>query len=100
MRTYRVKPGMREQFFAIFLAKSVPEHEKIGMKILGPFPSIDDPDLFFFMRGFPDLEARERMRQEFYGGHLWTTELEGVLMPMLEKYEAVVVEDADDRLCW
>jgi len=25
------------------------------MKIVGPFLSAEDPDVFFFMRGFPDL---------------------------------------------
>jgi hypothetical protein len=32
------------------------------MKILGPFVSVDDPDTFFFMRGFPDLASREPMK--------------------------------------
>jgi hypothetical protein len=29
------------------------------MKILGRFLSVEDPDTFFFMRGFPDLASRE-----------------------------------------
>lgn len=100
MRTYKVKPGMRAEFLAIFQAKSVPEHKKIGMGILGPFLSVEDPDVFFFMRGFPDLESRDQLKEQFYGGQLWKDELEGVMMPMLEKYDVVLVDDPDDRLCW
>ena len=29
------------------------------MKISGPFLSLEDPDTFFFMRGFPDLASRD-----------------------------------------
>src|SRR5712691_4967448 len=95
MRTYKTKPGMRSQFLAIFRSKSVPAHAEIGMKILGPFLSVEDPDTFFFMRGFPDLPSRGPMKAKFYEGELWKRELENVLLPMLEKYDVVVVEDAD-----
>jgi hypothetical protein len=100
MRTYKTKPGCRLQFLEIFASKSIPEHTKIGMKILGPFLSIEDPDTFFFLRGFPDKASREPMKAKFYEGELWKRELENVLMPMLEKYEAVVVEDADGLIQW
>src|SRR5229473_2396424 len=100
MRTYKTKPGKRSEFLEIFRSKSIPAHEEIGMKILGPFLSIEDADTFFFMRGFPDLASREPMKAKFYEGELWKRELENILMPMLENYEAVLVEDADDLVHW
>jgi hypothetical protein len=100
MRTYKTKPGSRTRFLEIFRSKSLPAHAEIGMKILGPFLSVEDPDAFFFMRGFPDLPSREPMKAKFYEGELWKSELERVLMPMLEKYEAVVVEDPDGLVHW
>ncbi|MFZ1032293.1 MAG: NIPSNAP family protein, partial [Candidatus Acidiferrales bacterium] len=87
MRTYKTKPGMRERFLEVFRAKSIPAHAEIGMKILGPFNSVEDADTFFFMRGFPDLESRELMKAKFYEGELWKSDLEHLLMPMLDKYE-------------
>lgn len=98
MRTYRTKPGKRDEFLRIFRTQSVPAHLEIGMKILGPFVSVDDPDVFFFMRGFPDLPSREPMRARFYEGELWKTQLEGVLLPMLEKYDVVLVDDPANLL--
>ncbi len=100
MRTYKTKPGCRSRFLEIFRGKSVPAHDQIGMKILGPFPSLEDPDIFFFMRGFPDLDSREPMKAKFYEGELWKHELENVLMPMLDKYEVVVVEDTEGLIRW
>jgi hypothetical protein len=100
MRTYKTKPGMRSRFLEIFRSKSIPSHTEIGIKILGPFLSVEDASTFFFMRGFPDMASREPMKAKFYEGELWKNELEKVLMPMLEKYEVVVVEDADDLIRW
>jgi len=100
MRTYRTKPAMRSTFLEIFRSKSVPAHAEIGVKILGPFLSIEDPDLFFFMRGFPDLASREPMKAKFYEGELWKRELENLLMPMLEKYEVVLVDDPEGLVRW
>jgi heme-degrading monooxygenase HmoA len=100
MRTYKVKPGRRADFLEVFQSKSIPAHTEIGIKILGPFLSVEDPDTFFFMRGFPDVASREPMKAKFYEGKLWKSELENILMPMLEKYEVVVVEDSDNLVRW
>src|SRR5262245_26586692 len=100
MRTYKLKAGKRSDFLRIFKTKSMPAHARIGMKILGPFLSVEDPDTFFFMRGFPDLASREPMKAQFYEGELWKRELEEILMPMLDKYEVVLVEDPEGQIRW
>ena len=100
MRTYRTKPGKRDEFLEVFRTRSVSAHHEIGMTILGPFLSIEDPDVFFFMRGFPDLASREPLKAKFYEGQLWKQELEQVLMPMLEKYDVVLVDDPDGLIRW
>lgn len=100
MRTYKTKPGRRAEFLEIFQTKSIPAHDEIGMKIVGPFLSIEDPDVFFFMRGFPDLASREPMKAKFYEGKLWKDELENLLMPMLEKWDVVLVDDPEKKVQW
>jgi NIPSNAP len=100
MRTYKLKTGKRAEFLEIFRTRSMPAHAEIGMKILGPWLSIEDPDTFFFMRGFPDLASRQPMKAKFYEGQLWKRELEQVLMPMIQKYDVVLVDDPDGLLRW
>ena len=100
MRTYKTQPGKRSQFIEVFRSKSIPAHRDIGMRILGPFLSIEDPDTFFFMRGFPDLPSREPMKARFYEGELWKRELESILLPMLDTYEVVLVDDPDGEVQW
>lgn len=100
MRTYKTRPGKRSSFLEVFRSRSIPAHAEIGMKVLGPFLSVEDPDTFFFMRGFPNLPSREPMKAKFYEGELWKSELENILIPMLEKYEVVVVDDPDALIHW
>src|ERR1700687_3390672 len=100
MRTYKTKPGKRAEFLEIFRSKSIPAHAEIGMKILGPFLSVEDPDTFFFMRGFPDLASREPLKALFYEGRLFQEELQTTLLPMLEKYDVVLVDDPTELVKW
>jgi hypothetical protein len=100
MRTYRTRPGMRARFLDIFREKSIPEHARLGIPILGPFPSVEDPDIFFFMRGFADEASRPATAARFYESRLWKEQLESVLMPMLAAYDVIVVEDPDGRIAW
>ena len=100
MRTYKLRPGKRAGFLEIFRTKSMPAHAEIGMKIFGPWLSIEDADTFFFMRGFPDLASREPMKAKFYEGELWKNELEQVLMPMIESYDVVLVDDPQGLVRW
>ena len=100
MRTYKTKPGRRADFLEVFYFLNNTANTEISMKILGPFLSVEDPDTFFFMRGFPDVASPEPMKARFYEGEPWKSELESILMPMLEKCEVVVVEDSEGLIRW
>jgi hypothetical protein len=100
MRTYKLKPDMRPRFLEIFRSKSIPEHRRLGMKITVPYVSVDDPDTLFFMRGFPDLASPTSSKAAFYEGTLWRQKLESVLMPMIDKYDVVVLDDTEHPIQW
>ncbi len=93
MRTYWTQPGKRDEFLEIFRTRSIPLHREIGMPIVGPFLGLENPDTFFFMRFFPTLESREALKARFYEGEPWTSELEQKLMPLLDRWEVILVED-------
>ena len=52
MRTYKLKAGKRDEFLDIFRHRSMPEHERLGMKILGPFLSVENADTFETVRRY------------------------------------------------
>jgi hypothetical protein len=94
VRSYRIKPGRREEFIRFFETRSIPALRSHGMKIMGPLLDLENPNKFVWMRSFPSLEAREQMKNAFYEGDLWKKELEAIAMPMLESYDVILCETA------
>ncbi len=92
VRSYRIKPGKREEFIKLFETRAIPAQRTYGMKVTGPFLDVENPNKFVFLRSFPSIEERERMRDAFYGGELWKNELEHLAMPLLESYDVILCE--------
>ena len=99
VRSYRIKPGRREEFINFFETRAVPALRSYGMTILGPLLDLENPNKFVWLRSFPSLEDRERMRDAFYGGELWKNELEEIAMPMLESYDVILCETSAGYVC-
>ena len=94
VRSYRIKPGKRDEFIEFFETRSVPALQSHGMKVIGPLIDLENPNKFVFLRGFPSMEDLHRMKEEFYEGKLWKEELEAIAMPMLESYDVMLCETA------
>lgn len=92
VRSYRIKPGRRDEFIRFFETRAVPALRAHGMKVVGPLLDVENPNKFVWLRGFPSLEDRDRMKDAFYGGELWKNELEAVAMPMLDSYDVILCE--------
>lgn len=92
VRSYRITPGRRAEFIEFFETRSVPALRDYGMQIMGPLIDLENPNKFVWLRSFPSLEERDRMKNEFYEGELWKNELEAIAMPMLESYEVALCE--------
>lgn len=86
VRYYKIKAGLRERFLEFFEHKAIPAQRAEGMGIVGPFVDLENPDVFIWLRAFPSLEERDRMKSAFYDGDEWTNNLEAIAMPMLETY--------------
>ena len=92
VRSYRIKPGQRAEFVHLFESRAVPAQRKLGIKIIGPMLDLENPNKFVFLRSFPSLEERDRMKAAFYEGEFWKNELEGIVMPMIDSYDVVLCE--------
>jgi len=92
VRSYRIKPGRRAEFIQFFETRSVPALRSHGMQILGPLLDLENPNKFVFLRSFPSLEERDRMKDAFYEVELWKNELEAIAMPMIESYDVILCE--------
>jgi hypothetical protein len=92
VRSYRVKPGRRDEFIHFFETRAVPAQRSHGMKIFGPLLDLENPNKFVFLRSFPSLADRDRMKNDFYEGELWKNELESIAMPMIDSYDVILCE--------
>ena len=99
VRSYRIKPGRRAEFIEFFETRAVPALRSYGMQVVGPLLDVENPNKFVWLRSFPSLDERERMRDAFYGGGLWKDELEAVAMPMLESYDVILCETSPGYVC-
>ena len=70
VRSYRIKPGHRDEFIELFESRAIPALRKYGMQIVGPMLDVENPNKFVFLRSFPSLEERERMKDVFYRSEL------------------------------
>lgn len=93
VRTYRAKPGKRTELLKIVREQAFPIQRRLGMKLIGPLPATEDEVSFVWLRAFPDEASRAPLKSAFYDGPGWTGELEAKVMPLLDHYGAVVVED-------
>lgn len=92
VRTYRVMPGRRAEFLQFFESRAAPAQRDHGINVIGPFADVENPNKFVWIRAFPSLEERDRMKTEFYGSDIWLNELEPVAMPMLESWDFALCE--------
>lgn len=71
LRQYTLHPGAREKFIALFEREFVDTQEEVGMRLIGGFRDLDDPDRWVWLRGFPDMASRPAKLDAFYGGAHW-----------------------------
>src|SRR6266478_8831760 len=68
LRQYTLHPGQRDVLIDLFDREFVESQEALGMKIIGQFRNLDNPNRFVWLRGFETcLCARRRSRTFMVG---------------------------------
>ena len=60
LRQYTLHPSTRETLVRVFEEHFIEAQERYGMRILGQFRDLANPDRFVWIRDFADMEARTR----------------------------------------
>lgn len=71
LRRYRLRPGARETLIDLFDREFIESQEAEGMRVIGQFRDLDDPDSFVWLRGFRDMPSRAASLNAFYTGPVW-----------------------------
>jgi hypothetical protein len=71
LRQYTLHPGQRDVLIELFDREFVEPQEVLGMRVLGQFRDLGNPDRFVWLRGFPDMASRPGPLNSFYTGPVW-----------------------------
>src|SRR4051812_11897651 len=84
LRQYTLYPGKRDVLIELFDREFVDSQEALGIKIIGQFRDLDNPNRFVWLRGFSDMPSRKRALEAFYGGSVWKAHREAANATMLD----------------
>lgn len=91
IRTYRLRPGARDDFARVFAEQAGPMLARWGVDVVGFGPSLHDPDSFYLIRRYDDAAAREKSQGAFYGSDEWKTGPRDAVLACIENYVTVVL---------
>jgi hypothetical protein len=94
LRRYVLHPGRRDELIDLFERQFIEPQEALGMRIVGTFRDLDDPDRFVWLRGFADLSARADALAAFYGGPVWQRHRDAANATMLDSDDVFMLRPA------
>ena len=71
LRQYTVHPGRRDVLVHVFDDNFVEAQEAVGIRSIGQYRDLDDPDRFVWLRSFPEMESRKDSLTKLYTGPVW-----------------------------
>ena len=71
LRQYTLHPDQREVLIDVFDREFLESQEAVGMRVIGQFRDLDDPNRFVWLRGFANMESRRQGLEAFYYGPVW-----------------------------
>jgi NIPSNAP len=84
LRQYSLVPGQRETLIALFEREFIESQEAKGMKLIGQFRDLNNPDRFVWLRGFSDMDSRALQLEAFYGGAVWKAHRDAANATMID----------------
>jgi hypothetical protein len=84
LRRYALHPGARETLIELFEREFVETQEAVGIRVLGTFRDVDDPDSFVWLRGFANMATRVAGLRAFYGGPVWAEHKSAAAATMID----------------
>ncbi|RWG94112.1 NIPSNAP family protein, partial [Mesorhizobium sp.] len=94
LRQYTLKPGDRETLIALFDREFIESQEAVGMTVIGQFRDLDRPDMFVWLRGFADMEARRKALTAFYEGPVWAEHRDAANATMIDSDDVLLLKPA------
>ncbi len=96
LRQYTLHPGTRDRFVELFDTQFVETQEDVGIRLIGQFRDLGDPNRFVWLRGYPDMPARQRALHAFYvEGRAWKEHAEAARAMMIDSSDVLMLRPLD-----
>ncbi len=98
IRTYRLKPGTRDEFVRVMREESVPLLRAAGIRVLDCGPSLvaeDGHEEAYLIRAFASLAEHEAQENAFYASDTWRLGPRVAIVSRIESYHTIVLEAPD-----
>jgi quinol monooxygenase YgiN len=94
LRQYTLHPGGRDVLIELFDRQFVESQEALGMKVIGQFRDLDNPNRFVWLRGFRDMPSRAQALKDFYGGPVWKAHRDAANATMIDSSNVLLLHPA------
>lgn len=91
LRKYTLHPGQRDVLIDLFERELVETQEELGMRVVGSFRDLDDPDRFVWLRGFAGMSSRRAGLTAFYGGPVWAAHKAAANATMIDSDDVLLL---------
>jgi ketosteroid isomerase-like protein len=91
IRSYTLRPGVRDSFHRLVLDYSLPMLQRWKIAVLGYGPSLQEDSSYYLVRMYPSLEARQRSEDAFYGSREWKNGPREAIVSRIINYTTVIV---------
>lgn len=94
LRQYTLHPGRRDTLIELFDRAFVETQEAVGIRVIGQFRDLDDPDRFVWLRGYADMAARGQALPRFYNGPVWAAHRDAANATMIDSDDVLLLRPA------
>jgi hypothetical protein len=94
LRRYRLHPGKRETLIDLFDRELVESQEDVGIQLVTQFRDLDNPDVFTWLRAFPDMPTRAGALAAFYNGPVWAAHRDAANATMIDSDDVRLLRPA------
>ena len=91
LRSYNVKPGLRDEFHRLFLEEALPLLKQWKVEVVAYGASLHDRDSYFLIRRFDSLAQRDEVETSFYSSEEWRLGPREAILALIESYTEIVL---------
>jgi hypothetical protein len=92
IRSYELKPGTRDEYDRLFREEAAPLLRSFDIDVVAVGRSTGDPNGYFLMRAFDDLDDRAAREDRFYASPEWRQGPREAVLACIVVYTDAVLE--------